>query len=53
MRNYTQKVYPQKLIKIISGFILMFAYSQISIPLEQVPITLQSVEVMLIGLTYK
>jgi biotin transport system substrate-specific component len=42
----------QKLIKIISGFILMFACSQIAIPLKPVPISLQTVGVMLIGLTY-
>ena len=42
----------QKLIKIISGFILMFACSQLSIPLKPVPISLQTVGIMLIGLTY-
>jgi biotin transport system substrate-specific component len=40
------------LLKVLSGFFLMFASAQISIPLGHVPITLQTVAVMLIGLTY-
>ncbi len=42
----------QRILKIISGIVLIFACSQISLPLEPVPITLQTVAVMLIGLTY-
>ena len=34
------------------GFLLLFACSQITIPLQPVPITLQTVAVMIIGLTF-
>lgn len=37
---------------VLGGVILLFAASQIEIPLHPVPITLQTVAVMLIGLTY-
>ncbi|MBY0293402.1 MAG: biotin transporter BioY [Alphaproteobacteria bacterium] len=37
---------------VFGGVVLLFAASQIEIPLEPVPITLQTVAVMLIGLTY-
>jgi biotin transport system substrate-specific component len=40
------------LIVVFGGVILLFAASQIEIPLKPVPITLQTVSVMLIGLTY-
>lgn len=36
----------------LGGVVLLFAASQIEIPLHPVPITLQTVAVMLIGLTY-
>jgi biotin transport system substrate-specific component len=41
-----------KAIQFLLGVFLLFAASQISIPLKPVPITLQTVAVMLIGLTY-
>jgi biotin transport system substrate-specific component len=41
-----------KAIQFLLGIFLLFAASQISIPLKPVPITLQTVAVMLIGLTY-
>lgn len=34
------------------GFVLLFASAQVTIPLKPVPITLQTVAVMLIGLTF-
>ena len=37
---------------VFGGVVLLFAASQIEIPLQPVPITLQTVAVMLIGLTY-
>ncbi|MBS0271147.1 MAG: biotin transporter BioY [Proteobacteria bacterium] len=37
---------------VFGGVMLLFAASQIEIPLQPVPITLQTVAVMLIGLTY-
>ncbi len=40
------------LIRVLHGFILLFLTSQISIPLNPVPITLQTVGVMLIGFTF-
>ncbi len=39
-------------LKIFSGFMLMFAAAQITIPIDPIPITLQSLALMLIGLTY-
>lgn len=39
-------------LKIALGVLVLFAGSQIAIPLEPVPITLQTVAVMLIGLLY-
>jgi biotin transport system substrate-specific component len=41
-----------ELIVVFGGVLLLFAASQIEIPLKPVPITLQTVAVMLIGLTY-
>ncbi len=40
-------------MQIILGIILLFACSQVQIPLKPVPITLQTLAVLLIGLTYK
>jgi biotin transport system substrate-specific component len=48
----SQSSLSQKLIRIFLGFILIFACSQIAIPLKPVPISLQTVGVMLIALTY-
>ncbi len=50
-RNATSKVWNELLV-VFGGVFLLFAASQIEIPLEPVPITLQTVAVMLIGLTY-
>lgn len=41
-----------ELLTVVGGALLLFAASQIEIPLYPVPITLQTVAVMLIGLTY-
>jgi biotin transport system substrate-specific component len=41
-----------ELMVVFGGVALLFAASQIEIPLKPVPITLQTVAVMLIGLTY-
>ncbi|MGL4859067.1 MAG: biotin transporter BioY, partial [Enterobacteriaceae bacterium] len=38
---------------ILTGVLLLFVMSQISIPLQPVPVTLQTVAVMLIGLTWQ
>ena len=40
-------------LQLLLGVILLFACSQIQIPLKPVPITLHTLAVMLIGLTYK
>lgn len=40
-------------VQVVLGVMLLFACSQIQIPLNPVPITLQTLAVMLIGLTYK
>lgn len=40
------------LLIVLFGVVLLFASSQISIPLRPVPITFQTVGVMLIGITY-
>ena len=47
-----QLIKTQQLLKVSLGVILLAAFSQVSIPLEPVPVTLQTVAVMLIGLTY-
>lgn len=41
-----------ELLVVFGGVLLLFAASQIEIPLKPVPITLQTVAVILIGLTY-
>jgi biotin transport system substrate-specific component len=41
-----------ELMVVFGGVLFLFAASQIEIPLKPVPITLQSVAIMLIGLTY-
>ena len=41
-----------EIMVVLGGVILLFAASQVEIPLQPVPITLQTVAVMLIGLTY-
>lgn len=46
-----EKIWNELLI-VCGGALLLFAASQIQIPLEPVPINLQTVAVMLIGLTY-
>lgn len=39
-------------LKVVLGVLVLFAGSQIAIPLEPVPVTMQTVAVMLIGLLY-
>jgi biotin transport system substrate-specific component len=41
-----------EIMVVLGGVALLFAASQVEIPLKPVPITLQTVAVMLIGLTY-
>lgn len=53
MLSKTVKSTPMAVAKLVAGVILLFASAQISIPLQPVPITLQTVAVMLIGLTYR
>ena len=48
-----QSSYAKRLAKIALGVFIMFICSQISIPLQPVPVTLQTVGVLIIGLTYK
>jgi biotin transport system substrate-specific component len=42
-----------EILKVAIGVVLLFACSQIAIPVQPVPITLQTLAVLLIGLTYK
>jgi biotin transport system substrate-specific component len=51
-QTITSKISDISVIKVIAGFLLIFASAQIIIPIEPVPITLQTVGVMLIALTY-
>ncbi|MBN8827719.1 MAG: biotin transporter BioY [Sphingobacteriia bacterium] len=46
------RIFSSNLTQIVMGTLLIFLCSQITIPLEPVPITLQSVSIMFIGLTY-
>lgn len=41
-----------EMLYLVGGIVLLFAAAQIDIPLKPVPVTLQTVAVMLIGLTY-
>jgi biotin transport system substrate-specific component len=50
--SITFPTYTTKTIQLILGVALLFAASQISIEIKPVPITLQTVAIMLIGLTY-
>jgi biotin transport system substrate-specific component len=49
---FSSRINSHKLTKILSGVFLLFAFSQIVIPLDPIPITLQSLAVLLIGITY-
>ncbi len=51
-QTHTKLTAWQNVLLVFGGAILLFAASQIEIPLKPVPITLQTVAVMLIGLTY-
>jgi biotin transport system substrate-specific component len=42
-----------EILKVVIGVALLFAGAQLSIPLKPIPITLHTVAVLLIGLTYK
>src|SRR3990167_4034185 len=48
----TNSTFLTELLTVMGGAFLLFAASQVEIPLRPVPITLQTVAVMLIGLTY-
>lgn len=50
---FWDKIKSNQLFFVLSGVFLLFLTTQISIPLEPVPITLQTVGVMLIGLTFE
>lgn len=52
MNSFPKTKALQELLTILGGVVLLFASSQIDIPLKPVPITLHTVAVMLIGLTY-
>ena len=51
-RTHEETTLWQNVLLVFGGAILLFAASQIEIPLKPVPVTLQTVAVMLIGLTY-
>lgn len=48
----TKSILWTDLMMVIGGALLLFACSQIRIPLHPIPITLQTVAVMIVGLTY-
>ncbi len=50
--TYNSSISKNFLLSTLHGFIILCLTSQVSIPLEPVPITLQTVGVMLIGLTF-
>lgn len=50
---HKEQAFSTKLLTYISGIILLFACSQIYIPLKPIPITMQTVGIMLISLLYK
>lgn len=52
IKTQAKSTFLAELLTIVGGAFLLFAASQIEIPLNPVPITLQTVAVMLIGLTY-
>ena len=52
VQNSVSRISDSFLIKTLLGMLLLFVMGQIAIPLEPVPITLHTVAVMLIGMTY-
>lgn len=52
LSDFIQNVFKTKAMTFVMGVGLMFICSQLAIPLEPVPITLQTVGVMFIGLMY-
>lgn len=53
MQSFVRTFENEFLLRIVLAIGLLFACSQITIPLHPVPITLQTIGVVLIGLTYK
>jgi len=52
VQNSLVRISDSLALKTIIGSLLLFVMGQIAIPLEPVPITLHTVAVMLIGMTY-
>lgn len=51
-KAYTEQILQYKIATYIAGILLIFACSQIYIPLEPIPITMQTVGIMLLALLY-